>query len=76
MLLVLGYCQGNCHESVRLQQRCQNRKIPNHKAFALIERLLRETGRLKPVKINAGRPRQARTLIAKEAVVQMIDNNP
>lgn len=77
MLLVLGYCQGNCRESVRVyQERYPNRRIPNHKTFARIERRLRETGRLTPVRVNAGRPRQARTPIAEEAVLQMIDNNP
>lgn len=77
MLLVLGYCQGNCRESVRVyQERYPNRRIPNHKTFARIERRLRETGRLQPARFNTGRPRQARTPIAEEAVLQTIDNNP
>lgn len=77
MILVLGYCEGNCRESVRVyQERYPNRRIPNHKTFSRIERRLRETGSFKPVRTNAGRPRQSRTLIAEETVLQMIDSNP
>nr|QLJ84872.1 transposase-like protein [Dichotomius schiffleri] len=77
MLLVLGFCEGNCRESVRVyRERYPNRRIPNHKTFARIEHRLRETGNLKPVRFNAGRPRQARTPIAEEAVLQEVDNNP
>jgi len=77
MLLVLGFCQGNCRESVRVyQERFPNRRIPNHKTFARIERRLRETGKLQPARLNAGRPRQVRTVIVEEDVLQMVENDP
>ncbi|HJY22792.1 MAG TPA: hypothetical protein VJ279_07900, partial [Hanamia sp.] len=38
MLLVLGFCAGNCRQSVRVyQERFPTRQVPNHKTFARIE---------------------------------------
>ncbi|KAK4877671.1 hypothetical protein RN001_010177 [Aquatica leii] len=50
--------------------------ILNHIIFAPIERRLRETGTLKLVRNNAGRPLLARTPIAEDAVLQRIDDYP
>ena len=77
MLLVYGFCQGNGRESVRVyQQRFPNRRIPNHKTFARIERRLRETGTLRPKRLDAGRPRTVRTAEHEEAVLEMVYENP
>lgn len=77
MLLVLGFCQGNCRESVRVyQERYPYRRIPNRKTFARIECRLRERGSLVPARFNTGRPRQARTPLVEEAVLQEVENHP
>ncbi|KAJ8957272.1 hypothetical protein NQ318_007836 [Aromia moschata] len=48
MLLILGFCEGNCHRSVReYHQRYPNRRTPNHQTFKNIERRLRENDMLK-----------------------------
>ncbi|KAK4876005.1 hypothetical protein RN001_012427 [Aquatica leii] len=48
----------------------------NHKTFVLFEKPFREIGSLKPVRHNAGRPRQARAPIAEDVVLQRFADNP
>lgn len=77
MLLVLGFCEGNCRRSVRVyQQRFPNRRIPNFKTFGRIERRLRETGRLEPSTVNRGRPRQICTPQVEEQILNTIAEYP
>lgn len=77
MLLVLGFCNGNRRESVRVyHERFPHRQIPNHQTFGNIERRLRETGQFQPKRLNAGRPRQARNPVAEEEILEIVENNP
>lgn len=46
MLLVLGFCEGNCRRSVdEYRRRYPNRVIPHRETFANVERRARETGK-------------------------------
>ncbi|KAJ8942161.1 hypothetical protein NQ318_002551 [Aromia moschata] len=77
MLLALGFCEGNCRRSVReYHGRYPNRRTPNHHTFKNIERRLRENGMLKVNRRNAGRPRQARTILVEEEILELVDENP
>lgn len=77
MLLVLGFCNGNCRESVRVYHvRYPNRQTPERKTFAAVERRLRETGQFKPIRINVGQPRQARAAVVEEEVLELVNDNP
>lgn len=77
MLLVLGYCEGNCRRSVRVYgERFPNRRVPNHKTFANIERRLRETGSFRPATANRGRARSIRTPHVEEEILERIEENP
>src|SRR3978361_470164 len=71
MLLVLGYCQGNCLAFVRVYgERFPNRPLPNHQTFANIERRLREEGSLKPRTGDRGR---RPTIMTAEREEQILD---
>ncbi|KAK5639194.1 hypothetical protein RI129_011686 [Pyrocoelia pectoralis] len=75
-MLLIGFCNGNCRESVRVyRQRFPNRQIPNRQTFANVERRLRETGGLKPIKMNAGRPIRGRPPDAEEEILETVHNN-
>lgn len=77
MLLVLGFCEGNCLRSVRVyHEKYPNRRTPNHKTFQRIEFRLRETGTLKQNKSNCGRNRNAITPEQEEHVLHMFEDNP
>ncbi|KAJ8952490.1 hypothetical protein NQ318_003286 [Aromia moschata] len=77
MLLVIGFCEGDCRRSVReYHRRYPNRRTPNHQTFKQIERRLRENGMLKVNRRNAGRPRQARTILVEEEILERVDENP
>ena len=77
MLLVLGFCEGNCRKSVRVyQDRFPNRQVPNRKTFARIERRLRENGRLEPLTVNCGRPRVIRNPQMEEAILDNLEEHP
>ena len=77
MLLVYGYCQGNSLQSCRVySERFPNRRTPNHKTFAEVERRLRETGSFAPVSINYGRVRTVRTPEVEEDILDRIEENP
>ncbi|CAG9818602.1 unnamed protein product [Phaedon cochleariae] len=69
-----GYLSQKCLRIPQIE-RYPNRRIPNHKTFARIERRLRETGMLKPVKVDAGRRRVQRPN-REEAVLELINDNP
>ncbi|KAJ8940238.1 hypothetical protein NQ318_016694, partial [Aromia moschata] len=73
----VGFCEGNCRRSVReYHRRYPNRRTPNHQTFKNIERRLRENGMLKVNRRNAGRPRQARTILVEEEILERVDENP
>ncbi|KAJ8938415.1 hypothetical protein NQ318_011998 [Aromia moschata] len=57
-------------------RRYPNRRTPNHQAFKNIERRLRENGMLKVNRRNAGRPRQARTILVEEEILERVDEIP
>lgn len=77
MILVLGYCQGNCLASVReYSQRYPNRRLPNHKTFAEIKGRLREIGQFTPQKADNGRERTTRTPDFEEQVLDMVTVDP
>lgn len=77
MLLVFGYCQGNCLESCRVySERFPNRRLPNRKTFAAVERRIRETGMFAPVSANYGRARTVRTPEVEEEILNRIEENP
>lgn len=68
MLLVLGYCEGNCRRSVRVyRERFPNRRLPD---------LIRETGSFAPVFANCGRPRVIRTPEVEEVILNTVEENP
>lgn len=77
MLLVYGYCQGNCADSVRVySERFPNRRVPSHPTFAAVERRLRETGRLAPVTANYGRQRFVRQPEVEEEILDRVQEDP
>lgn len=77
MILVFGFCNGNGRESVRVyHERFPHRQTPNHQTFANIERRLREFGQFKPMRNNAGRPRQAREPDVEEQILELVHDNP
>lgn len=77
MLMVLGYCEGNCRRSVRVyNERFPNRRVPNHKTFGNIERRLRETGKFAPSTADRGRARTIRTPRIEEEILEIVEENP
>lgn len=53
MSMIFGYCQENALQSCRVYGEIfQNRRLPNHKTFAAVERRFLETGRFAPVSIS------------------------
>lgn len=77
MLLVLGFCQGNCRESVRVyRERYPDRRIPNHQTFSSVERRLRETGSLVIRSTDRGRHPLVRTIQFEEDVLQRLEDEP
>lgn len=77
MLLVLGFCEGNCRRSVReYHERFPNRQVPNHKTFARIERRLRENGKLEPLTANCGRARVIRNPQVEEDILETLEEHP
>ncbi|KAJ8961488.1 hypothetical protein NQ318_014736 [Aromia moschata] len=76
-MYIEGFCEGNCSRSVReYHRRYPNRRTPNHQTFKNIERHLRENGILKVNRLNAGRRRQARTILVEEEILERGDKNP
>lgn len=76
MILVLGYCDMNCRESVRVyRERFPNRRLPNRQTFANIERRLRENGQFAPINVNRGRP-PVRNVDIENRVLDCVEENP
>ena len=77
MLLVLGFCGGNCRRSVRIyREKFPNRRVPHHRTFANVERRLRERGSLLPVTGDRGRPRIARNPEVEEEILERVGEHP
>lgn len=77
MLLVLGFCNRNCRQSVRVyHERYPNRRRPCRKTFANVERRLRERGSLQRTNKLAGRPRNVRNPEVEEDILQMVEDDP
>lgn len=75
-LPIYEYFQINDLESCRVyRERFPNRRLPNYKTMAAIERRLRETGRFAPVAINYGRAHTVRTAEVKEDILNWIEEN-
>lgn len=75
MILVLGFCEGNCRRSVvEYRRRFPNRVIPNRQTFANVERKARETGSLCQ-RINGGRI-YAVNARNEERILRHIENEP
>jgi hypothetical protein len=77
MLLIYGEVRQNCNRAVSLyRERFPRRRIPDKCIFSHIVRRLRETGCLKPLKVNSGRTRYRRTVPVEEAILNRVENNP
>ncbi|GLV40947.1 hypothetical protein CBL_08521 [Carabus blaptoides fortunei] len=71
------YCGGNCRRSVRVYNEWfPNRRVPNHKTFANIERRLCKTGKLVPITADRERARTIRTPRAEEEMLEIVEENP
>lgn len=76
MLLTLGECRGNCAAAARLYEgKYPDRRIPNRKTFASIERRLRENGSFRVQRNDCGGPRTARTVQFDEEVLNLIGDD-
>ncbi|KAJ8943680.1 hypothetical protein NQ318_015168 [Aromia moschata] len=73
MLLVLGFCEGNCRRSVReYHLRNPNRRGPNHPTLKILKDVLEKMVN----RGNAGRPRQVRTIHVEQEILERVDENP
>ncbi|KAK5643932.1 hypothetical protein RI129_007777 [Pyrocoelia pectoralis] len=77
MLLFYGEVHRNVTAAVRrYHETFPNRRIPDRKTFEAIERRLRETGTLKPQRINAGRQRFRRSANVGEEILNAVQLSP
>lgn len=77
MLLTLGECLGNASAAVtRYAEKFPRRNFPSKNTFRAIERRCRETGSVRPKKINSGRPRTTRTINKENMILNLVDQNP
>ena len=77
MLLVYGETRQNSREAVRLyNERYPQRRTPSKIIFEHIVRRLRETGSIKPVKVDSGRTKFRRTVQVEEAVLNSVERDP
>jgi hypothetical protein len=76
MLLMYGRANCNGRRAARLyQERFPDRRHPNHKTLAAVDRQLRETGTFKPVSVGWGRQRAVRTSDMEERVLDHVDRD-
>ncbi|KAJ8935828.1 hypothetical protein NQ318_008725 [Aromia moschata] len=74
MLLVLGFCEGNCRRSIEeRRKRFPNRVIPHREKFSNVERRARETGKF----FSSTRERAiANRAQDKELILNTIEDEP
>uniref|UniRef100_A0A6P7FS32 Uncharacterized protein LOC114330591 n=1 Tax=Diabrotica virgifera virgifera TaxID=50390 RepID=A0A6P7FS32_DIAVI len=77
MLLTLGECLGCSSAAVtRYAEKFPRRNLPSKKTFRAVERRCRETGNVRPNKINSGRPRTTRTINKENNILNLLDQDP
>lgn len=77
MLLIYGKVNNNSAAAVReYRDKYPNRRIPNRKTFEAVERRLRETGMLKPIRMDAGRQRFVRYANIEEEILNAVQLSP
>ncbi|KAJ8958843.1 hypothetical protein NQ318_019606 [Aromia moschata] len=51
-------------------------RTPNHQTFKIVKDVLEKNGMLKVNRRNAGQPRQVRTILVEEEILERVDENP
>ncbi|XP_066157759.1 uncharacterized protein [Euwallacea fornicatus] len=76
MHLIFGKCDSNSRAARRCYQEIYpNRRIPSRKLFVSIDLRLRETGSLRNINKNAGRPRTTRTVENEEQILRHFEQD-
>lgn len=77
MYMAYGFCNGNAamaKEEYRV--RFPNRRHPSANVFRRLDQRVRESGSFAPRKINAGRPRERRTVQLEENILNATQEDP
>ena len=77
MHMMYGAARGNGRAAQRMYAaQFPLRRQPHYSTFVAIHRRLRESGRFRPTRFDAGRPRVTRTPLSEEEVLEAVANNP
>lgn len=77
MYMVFGFCNGNGDMAEReYRARYPNRRHPTANVFRRLDQRARETGSFVPRNVNAGRPRQRRTVQLEEQILDAVQEDP
>jgi hypothetical protein len=77
MILLYGEAERNSVAAARLYaERYPQRRHKNRRTFISQERRLRETGRMRPIMIDTGRPRSRRRADVEDNVLRAVERSP
>ncbi|KAJ3660913.1 hypothetical protein Zmor_005340 [Zophobas morio] len=77
MVICLGAAANNAVEAAREYARLYPQgRHPDDKVIRRVEQRLRENGQIMPIYVDRGRPREVRTPVLEEAVLEAIENPP
>lgn len=77
MQMVFGVCEGNANACpAEYSRRFPARRQPSRHVFTRLDRRLRETGRVLPIRRDTGRPRTRRTPNQEQAILNAVAEDP